>query len=210
MMLKLSIATTLASATLLLLIIQTNAAPIKAKHVRLLHFLSGLYVTIDLKTGSITASTLNIDATTLFSQDIGQPTESRIFKSTALVDQYLSMSVDDQHNMAHYIVTDLQIESSGKSGSSSGPDTNSTASGSADNDDEESTAESLSTESSSAGEIFQNWRVEKLTPEYSTLKIPVDDDTSCYLAFEHTGEPVANPCSVSPSDPRATITIEHS
>ena len=192
-----SIAAALTSATLLLLIIQVNAAPIVMNnHVRLLSFESGQFVTINPNTGSVTASSADTDATTLFVEETGRPSHLQRFKSNAL-DQYLSIVKDE--TSARYAVTALQIESSGQSGSSSGSSDDS-ASGSGVSEPEMD---------SSSVEIFQNWGVEILNGPFSTVRIPVADNVNCYLAFEYTGEPVADPCSISPDDPRAAISLDY-
>ena len=181
-------------AILLLLIIQINAAPI-VNHVRLLSYESGRYVTIDSNTGSISASSSNIDATTLFVEETGRPPHSQRFKSDAL-DQYLSI-IKDETSSAHYAVTALQTESSGQSGSSSGSDDNASGSGVSE------------PTSSDSVEIFQNWIVDTINGPFSTVRIPVGDNVNCYLAFEYTGEPVADPCSISPDDTRAAISLDY-
>lgn len=192
-----SIATTLSSATLLLLIIQINAAPVVVKnHIRLLSYESGQYVTIDTKTGSVTARSSDSDATTLFIEETGRPPHLQRFKSDAL-DQYLSIVKEE--TSARYAVTPLQIESSGQSGSSSG---------SSDDSVTGSGASELEMEPSSV-ETFQNWKVEIINGPYSTIKITVSENKNCYLAFEYTGKPVADPCSISPDDPRAAISLSY-
>lgn len=193
-----SIAATLSSATLLLLIIQINAAPIVMNnHVRLLSYESGQFVTID-STGRVTASSSDTDATTLFAEETGRPSNLQRFKSNAL-DQYLSIVKDE--TSTRYAVTTLQIESSGQSGSSSGSSDDS-ASGSGHSVSE------FEMDSSSV-ETFQNWRVEIINGPFSTVRIPVADNVNCYLAFEFTGEPVADPCSISPDDARAAISLDY-
>ena len=149
-------------------------------------------MTIDLNTGSVTASSSNTDDATLFVEETGQPSHSQRFKSNAL-NQYLSIVKDE--TSAHYAVTALQIDSSGQSGSSSGSDDNASGSG--------------VSEHSSSAEIFQNWRVETLNGPFSIIRIPVADNVNCYLAFEYTGEPVADPCSISPDDARAAISVDY-
>ena len=190
-----SIAITLASAILLLLIIQINAAPVVIqKHVRLLHFDSGRYITVDPNTGSVAASSPATDDTTLFLEEVG-PSRSRRFKSAILLDQYLSITKND--TSAHYALTALQTESSGQSGSSSG------SGGSAN-------GQSGGEMGSSAAETFQNWQIDLLSPLYSAIRIPVSDNVNCYLAFdEFTGEPVADPCSIRPGNIRSAISIEY-
>ena len=193
-----SIATTLSSATLLLLIIQINAAPILMNNdVRLLSYESAQFITIDPKTGSVTASSSDTDATTLFIEETARPSHLQRFKSKTQ-DQYLSIIKDSMS--ARIAVAPLRIESSGQSGSSSGSNQDDNESGSG--------VSELEMDSSSV-EIFQNWRVEILNGPYSTVRIPVDENMNCYLAFEYTGEPVADPCSISPDDPRAAISLDY-
>ena len=193
-----SIATTLSSATLLLLIIQINAAPILMNNdVRLLSYESAQFITIDPKTGSVTASSSDTDATTLFIEETARPSHLQRFKSKTL-DQYLSIIKDSMS--ARIAVAPLRIESSGQSGSSSGSNQDDNESGSG--------VSELEMDSSSV-EIFQNWRVEILNGPYSAVRIPVDENMNCYLAFEYTGEPVADPCSISPDDPRAAISLDY-
>ena len=193
-----SIATTLSSATLLLLIIQINAAPILMNNdVRLLSYESAQFITIDPKTGSVTASSSDTDATTLFIEETARPSHLQRFKSKTQ-DQYLSIIKDSMS--ARIAVAPLRIESSGQSGSPSGSNQDDNESGSG--------VSELEMDSSSV-EIFQNWRVEILNGPYSTVRIPVDENMNCYLAFEYTGEPVADPCSISPDDPRAAISLDY-
>ncbi len=193
-----SIATTLSRATLLLLIIQINAAPmVLNNHVRLLSYESGQFITIDPKTGSVTASSSDTDATTLFMEETGRPSHLQRFKSNAL-DQYLS--IVKEATSARFAVAPLRLDSSGQSGSSSGSSQDDSASGSGVSELE---MDSLSVET------FQNWRVEILKGAFSTIKIPIDENTNCYLAFEYTGEPVADPCSISPDDVRAAISLDY-
>lgn len=193
-----SIATTLSSATLLLLIIQINAAPIPMNNdVRLLSYESAQFITIDPKTGSVTASSSDTDATTLFIEETARPSHLQRFKSKTQ-EQYLSIIKDSMS--ARIAVAPLRIESSGQSGSSSGSNQDDNESGSG--------VSELEMDSSSV-EIFQNWRVEILNGPYSTVRMPVDENMNCYLAFEYTGEPVADPCSISPDDPRAAISLDY-
>ena len=190
---SLSATTALASAILLLLIIQINAAPMP-KQVRLLHF-SGQYITVDPNTGSVTASSSTTDDTTLFFEEDG-PSRSRRFRSAVLLDRYLSLVKND--TSAHYALTALQTVSSGQSGSSRGSEGSTSGSGASEREME-----------SSSVATFHNWQINLLSSLYSAIRISVSDNVNCYLAFdEFTGEPVADPCSILPNDKLAHFTIE--
>lgn len=174
-----------------------NHDMVMSNGVRLLSFQSGQFITIDSKTGSVTASSSVTDDTTHFMEQTGLPAHLQRFKSEAL-NQYLSIIKDS--TSARIAVAPLRIESSGQSGSSSGSNQDDNASGSG--------IPELEMDSSSV-EIFQNWKVEILYGPYSTVRIPIDENMNCYLAFEHTGEPVADPCSISPNDRRAAISLDY-
>ena len=202
---KLSCSSIATSATLLLLlfnnIVQINAAPARVvmnNRIRLLSYESGQFVTVDVKSGIVTASSSDTDAATLFTEETVEVSHLQRFRSINAVDQYLSIVKDD--TSVHYAVTPLQKDSSGQSGSSSGSSDDDSMNGSG--------ASELEMDSSSI-EIFQNWRVDILNGPYSTIRIPVAENVNCYLAFEYTGEPVADPCSISPDDARASISLEY-
>lgn len=202
---KLSCSSIATSATLLLLllnnIVQINAAPARVvmnNRIRLLSYESGQFVTVDVKSGIVTASSSDTDTATLFTEETVEVSHLQRFRSINAVDQYLSIVKDD--TSVHYAVTPLQKDSSGQSGSSSGSSDDDSMNGSG--------ASELEMDSSSI-EIFQNWRVDILNGPYSTIRIPVAENVNCYLAFEYTGEPVADPCSISPDDARASISLEY-
>lgn len=203
---KLSCSSIATSATLLLLLNnivlrQINAAPARVvinNRIRLLSYESGQFVTVDVKSGIVTASSSDTDAATLFTEETVEASHLQRFRSVNAVDQYLSIVKDD--TSVHYAVTPLQKDTSGQSGSSSGSSDDDSINGSG--------ASELEMDSSSI-EIFQNWRVDILNGPYSTIRIPVAENVNCYLAFEYTGEPVADPCSISPDDARASISLEY-
>ena len=184
-----------------ILLLHVEAAPINRRaapqvvRVRFIHYESGKYITVDPSTGNVAASTSKRDDTTLFMQYSG-PSASLQFMSVALEDRFLSLTIRGK-NSTHYGVNYPQTESSGQSGSSSG-------SGSTSDSGSAETGASLE------DEVLQvyNWQAESPDDVYSTLKTTADG-RSCYLAFEITGEPVSDPCSISRHDSRAAISIDY-
>ena len=165
---------------------QNNGNQEQSRH-RLLHHDSGRFITIDPSTALVTATSSVYDDTTLFKPFHGSPSivqyESVI---PALYDHHLSLVKEG--NSTYFAVHNP--ESSGSSGNSSGIES---ASGSGSGDMRPKS-------------FFYKWQKVELNTSHNLLKVIVDGQ-DCYLAFEETGEPVSDPCSISESDTRAAINI---
>lgn len=184
--------------TLLLLFIvflsSVNTAPIllhghadlNVLKVFILHHDSGRYITVDPDTGKVTATSSVRGDTTQF-----RPSASSRYESVipALNDHFLSIIKEE--NSTYYAVHNSEISDQISSGISSGLET---ASGSG----------SIDLEMEPTKLVFSKWQEQILNSVTSVLKI---EGQECYLAFEDTGEPVSDPCNISPLDSRAAISI---
>ena len=152
--------------------------------VLILHHDSGRYITVDPDTRKVAATSSVRGDTTRF-RLFTVSSASVQFESVipALDDHYLS--IIKEGNSTYYAVHNS--ESSDQNGIASGLGT---ASGSGSGD--------------LKVEIFSKWQEQTINSVTSVLKI---EGLECYLAFEETGEPVSDPCNISPLDSRAAVSI---
>ena len=154
--------------------------------VRIVHAEAANFITVDVNTGNVSATSSIRDNTTAF--ETNSPNQ---YSSVALPKHYLSMIREENSTVTYFGVRKNQeSENSGESGSSSGSGTGSTGgSGEVKNET-----------------VYNIWEEERIGYVYRTLKITIDGK-DCYLAFEDTGKPVSDPCSISPYDDRTLFYI---
>lgn len=185
---------TLVVGLLMLISVNVEAAPTKRDlgdisilQVRMIHYESGKYVTLDPNTGRVSATSSARNDNTLFTQYTGTGGSLR-FVSAALENHFLS--IVKEGNSTYYSVVQPSTENSGQSGQSSG-----SGSGEAGSSTENTV------------QIYTDWIAEKIINVHSTLKIKIDGQY-CYLAFDwYTGQPVSDPCSITDSDSNTYFSI---
>lgn len=178
---------------LLLFLSSVNTAPIlnadvNVLKVLILHHDSGRYITVDPDTGKVAATSSVRGDTTRFRPFTGSSASLRFESAVPVLNDYF-LSIIKEGNSTYYAVHNSESSDRISSGNSSGLGT---ASGSG------------SVDIAPTKLIFSKWEEKILNSVTSILKIA---GMECYLAFEDTGEPVSDPCSISPLDSRVAISI---
>lgn len=177
---------------LLLFLSSVNTAPIilhadvGVLKVLILHHESGRYITVDPDTGKVAATSSVRGDTTRF-RTFRRSSASVRFESVIPVLNDHFLSIIKEGNATYYAVHNSESPDQISSGLE-------TASGSG----------SVGLEMEPTKLIFSKWQEQILNSVTIVLKI---EGQECYLAFEETGEPVSDPCNISPLDSRAALSI---